>query len=407
MGGLYTKDAICEQGFSLPATLALASFVERQFQRVLYSLTKTTRFPRSRSKLTMYTALNGYLRGGSRNGFILPVARLVCAAMLALLLPLVVCAYTVVLRSGRRIEIPAKFTVTKLTLTYEASPGLNITLLMASIDIQATERANNEPAGGLLRRAEQQATNSSATTRARPPRRELTKQDIEAARRARELSNQEYERRRIELGLPSLEELRRRTEEETKRMSEEAKQSLLEEAQAEAYWRSRSNQLRTELAALDAQINYVRARLAEIPESPGLGSYGFITGVAPVYPWRRPVTRFPDVTGNPGFMRGNSTGAQASGSLTFGGGATRGHLQLNARRDFRGYGRRGIFGPGIITTNPYFGLPYSNYDYAGDRANLIYRLQELEAARAGFQARWGALEEEARRAGALPGWLRP
>ena len=355
----------------------------------------------------MYTALNGYVRGGKGIGFTLPLTRLVCAAMLALLLPLAVCAYTVVLRSGRRIEIPAQFTVTKLTLTYEASPGINITLLMSSIDIQATERANNEPAGNLLKRAEQQAATSATTSRARSPRRELTKQDIETARRARELSNQEYERRRLELGLPSLEETRRRTEEETKRLGEAARQSRMEAAQAESYWRLRANQLRTELAALDAQINYVRASLAEIPETPGLGTYGFVTGSAPGYPWRRPVTRFPDVTGNPGFMRGNNTGAQVTGSLTFGG-ATSGSVQLNARRGFRGYGRRGIYVPGIITpaVTP-FGLPYSNYDYTGERASLIYRLHELETARSAFQARWRALEEEARRAGAQPGWLRP
>ncbi|HEX8920172.1 MAG TPA: hypothetical protein VF766_01760, partial [Pyrinomonadaceae bacterium] len=295
----------------------------------------------------MYTALNGYLRGRSRNGFTLSPRRLVCAALLALFLPLAASAYTIVLKSGRRIEIPANFTVTKLTLTYEASPGLNITLLMASIDIPATERANNEPAGKLLKRAEQQAIISAAATRARTPRRELTKQDIEAARRARELSNQEYERRRVELGLPSLEEMRRRTEEETKRLSEASRQSQAEEAQSESYWRMRANQLRTEIAALDAQINYVRTSLAEIPETQGLGTYGFVTGIAPGNRWRHPVTRFPEVTGNPGFMRGNNTGAQITGSLTFGG-APSGVIQLNPRRGFRGYGRHNLYAPGII-----------------------------------------------------------
>src|SRR5215210_2730959 len=145
----------------------------------------------------MYQALKGYLRGFRRNGFTRFTARTGCALLLALLLPVVACAYTVILRSGRRLEIPATFTVTKLTLTYEASPGINITLLMSSIDIEATERANNEPAGTLLKRAEQPATVRRAATRARLPRRELTKQDIEAARRARQKSEQEYERRRI------------------------------------------------------------------------------------------------------------------------------------------------------------------------------------------------------------------
>ena len=340
----------------------------------------------------MYKALKTYLREKCRNGFPPRLTRLVCAALLALLLPIAASAYTIVLRSGRRLEIPAQFTLTKLTLTYEASPGLNITLLVSTIDIQATESANNEPSGSLLRRAQQPSATTSAQPRSvRPARRELTKQDIENARRARELSNQEYERRRLELGLPSLAELRRRTDEETKRLGEEARQSLLEDAQAESYWRARATQIRTELATLDAEISYVRSRLAVIPENTALGAYGFITGVVPAYPVRYPSTRFPAVTGNPGFMRGNNAGVQVAGNIGFGGGP-RGLIQLNARRTPGGYGRRGHLAPGIIV--PSFGTPYSNYDYATERGLLISRLHELESARTGFQARWRLLEEE-------------
>jgi hypothetical protein len=346
----------------------------------------------------MYTTLRGYLRGLSRNGFTPPAARFACALALSLLLPVAAFAYTVVLRSGRRIEIPSQFTVTKWTLTYESAPGINITLLMQSIDIPATERANNEPAGALLKRAEQNGTINRTPTQARTPRRELTKQDIEAARRAREKSEQEYERRRIELGLPSLEEVRRRTEEETKRLSADARQSRMAEAEAEAYWRGRSTQLRSEMAALDAQINYVRARLAETPDPFNVGTYGFITGVSPGFRLRRPHTRFPVVTGHPGFMRGNHTPVPGAGFLAFGG-ATQGHVQFNGRLASRGFGRRGGFAPGII-------LPYSSYDYSYERSNLVSRLQELEAARAGLQVRWSLLEDEARHAGAPPGWLR-
>jgi hypothetical protein len=355
----------------------------------------------------MPKALNGYLRGLSRNGFTLRAGRLVCAALLAMLLPLVASAYTVVLRSGRRIEIPASFTVTKLTLTYESAPGINITLLMSTIDVQATERANREPAGALLKRAEQPSTINMAAKQARPPRRELTKQDIERGREARAKSEQEYERRRIELGLPSLEETRRRTEDETKRMSEQARLSRIEESQAESYWRTRSTQLRTEIASLDARITYVRARLAEIPDYPAIGTYGFVTGVAPGFPSRHPRVRFPVVTGHPGFMRGNSTNTQGAGFLAFGG-ATQAQIQLYTGLASRGFGRRGHLAQGIVVpSGTYFGAPYSNYDYSYERTSLVSRLHELEAARAGLQARWRLLEEEARRAGAQPGWLRP
>src|SRR5829696_7732096 len=104
-----------------------------------------------------YQSLSRYLRTFGRNGFTRWATRLALALALALLLPVLASAYTVVLRGGRRVEIPATFTVTKWTLTYEAAPGINVTLQMATIDIPATERANNEPAGALLKRAERPA----------------------------------------------------------------------------------------------------------------------------------------------------------------------------------------------------------------------------------------------------------
>lgn len=357
----------------------------------------------------MFQALKGYLRSTGRNGFNRPASKLACALLLALLLPLVACAYTVVLKGGRRIEIPSVFTVSALTLTYEAAPGINVTLLMSSVDIQATERANSEPAGSLLRRAVNPPVNNAAASQARTQRRELTQADIEAARLRRLKSEQDYERRRLELGLPSLEEARRRTEEETKRMRAESLISRTEEAQSEAYWRERATALRTDAATLDAQIAYVRARLTEMPDYPGFGAYAFVTGSGPIFPLRRPFSTFPAVTGNPGFMRGvnNTAGAQVSGHIDFGGGATRGRVQLNTGLARGNFGRpignaRGIINPGFV-----YGVPSANYDYSYERTNLISRLHELEAARAGLQARWRLLEEEARRAGAQPGWLRP
>jgi hypothetical protein len=376
---------------------------------VLYSSNENNQiFNEVEGLMAMYKALNTYLRSDGHNGFARIASRIICASVLALLLPVVACAYTIVLRSGRRIEIPSNFTVTKLTLTYEAAPSINITLLISTIDIQATERANGEPSGSLLKRADARATTGATTSSAaRTPRRQLTAQDIEAARRARLLSEQEYERRRLELGLPSLAEARRNSVEEPKRLTETARQSRIDEAEAENYWRARANQLRTEISALDAQINYVRARLSEIPDSPGISAYGFINGVAPVFPGRYPVTRFPAVTGNPGFMRADTTRAQVAGLRIFGG-VTRGHAGFNARLGPGIYGRRRGTWPGIIVPlETVFGSPYSNYDYMGERSLLISRLRELETERAGYRARWRALEEEARRAGALPGWLRP
>jgi hypothetical protein len=64
-------------------------------------------------------------------------------------------AYTVVMRNGRRVEIPNTFTMTKSGLTYETAPGIQVTIQLAGIDVAATERINNQPAGSLLANASQ------------------------------------------------------------------------------------------------------------------------------------------------------------------------------------------------------------------------------------------------------------
>ena len=78
---------------------------------------------------------------------------LMSAACLLFVLAATTSAYSIVMRGGKRIEIPAQFSVTNTTLTYETAPGFWITLQMAAVDIPATERANNEMPGSLLGRA--------------------------------------------------------------------------------------------------------------------------------------------------------------------------------------------------------------------------------------------------------------
>jgi len=69
------------------------------------------------------------------------------AGVLVLLFVSLASAYTLVMRGGKRIQIPDRFTLTPTVLTYQTSPGMNVTLQLAAIDIVETERANGEPAG--------------------------------------------------------------------------------------------------------------------------------------------------------------------------------------------------------------------------------------------------------------------
>ena len=62
-------------------------------------------------------------------------SHLLVAGVFVLLLAGSASAYTVVMRGGKRIQIPAKFLVTPTVLSYEVSPGMNITLQLAANDI--------------------------------------------------------------------------------------------------------------------------------------------------------------------------------------------------------------------------------------------------------------------------------
>ena len=226
-------------------------------------------------------------------------------------------AYTVVMRDGRRIEIPNDFTVTKSTLTYPVNNGFQITIQLNAVDIAATEQANGETRGTLLAKAnapKPRVQVAPQTSRA-PAQRSITNADLEKYRRARVESEREYESRRQELGLPSMEERRREVAEIDERTMEHVRNMR---AQEEAYWRSRAEAARAEMAASQAQ-NAARQQPADWSFSSLGGFPGFFDGVGvgvgfggfnrfrpfPSGPLdgflATPITRFPNVQFNNGF----------------------------------------------------------------------------------------------------------
>ncbi|MGH9941486.1 MAG: hypothetical protein ACRD9R_03890 [Pyrinomonadaceae bacterium] len=319
-------------------------------------------------------------------------------------------AYTLLMRGGRKVEIPDRFTATGTTLTYEAAPGINVTLQLSQIDIAATERLNGEAPGGLLRRGAARSKQLAAPQLLSPAQRaskSLTNRELESARRVRLESERAYERRRMELGLPP--PFTAEPEEIARGLRESGREYEAEQRQAEAYWRARASALREELRALDAEIAYVRSALNETAGPP---SYGFVTGLILVgrpgfgYPHAPTIT-----TPRAGALIANnsvlSARMQSGRSITFGGGQTRGQVTFN-RHNFGDTLRRravvphpGAFAVGVFALTAPF-----NY-YGATRDLLLGRLSALESSRAGYDERWRVLEEEARRAGALPGWLRP
>ena len=312
--------------------------------------------------------------------------RLCLAALFLALTASIANAYTIVLRDGRRVEIPNQFTVTDSTLTYEVGSGIQITIQIASINIAATEWTNGEQPGSFLRRGSTapQQQGGPATPKRSTAGRSITNKDLETFRQKRIQSEIAYEKRRKDLGLPSAAEGRRESAAIVERTREQLSSVRSKEQEAEEYWRGRASSLRTEIAANQAQIDFVRRRLDEIPLTPSLGGFSTMS------PFGAPVLNFP--------FQNLGTSSVFSTSQTF---------NLGQRR----YGNnRGRFNRGRFS--PFYGnnvMPYQfqTADYSYERAELVNQLNELEMTRTGFIVRWRELEEEARRAGAYPGWLRP
>lgn len=325
-------------------------------------------------------------------------------------------AYTLVMRSGRRIEIPSQFVVTALTLTYEVSPGMQVTHHLRAIDIDATERANNEAPGSLMKRAHTiQLMTPNVSTGAAV--RTITNQDLQESAQRRQQSEVAYSKRIEQLGLPTVAESRARAEAESDAIRAELKENAAAEGDRESYWRGRASDLRTETAALDAEIAYVRARLEEMPNNTWNNGNNSFTTVLPLGSWGE-FGR----DGYGGYGRHNTYGRgnranvySAPGTIGSQGSRSRGYRRSPRYIDRRyPYGNVGPFGlpGGILGIPPYGVFPSGGYpnafpDYDSyERNELITRFNDLSAKRAGFGARWRELENEARRAGIPPGWLR-
>jgi hypothetical protein len=277
------------------------------------------------------------------------------------------------MRDGRRVTIPDNFTVTSAAVIYEVGSGIQISVQLGSLNIPATERANGDAAGSFLLRADasSQTAAPSASSQGRTKAdRSITNADLEGYRRSRLASEKAYEKRRRELNLPSLEQQRRDLAGVEARTYAQLRNTRGQTEAGETYWRERASALRTEIAVNDAQVEFVQSRLAEIPETNSFGvdstsPFGFPTANGP---FGYPGSNYPVWDPFPGNRRRN-------------------------RRFPRGQW-------------PVFIPPVQN-DRSEERATLTNQLNDLLMQRAALGVRWKEFEEEARRAGAYPGWLRP
>jgi len=342
------------------------------------------------------------------------LTRLLFVTVTLVVLANVASAYTIVFRDGHRIEVPAVFEVANTTVTYELAPGINKTLQLALIDIVATERVNLETPGAFFKHSEQPLIVSPA-----PPiqsaGRTLTNLELEPIRQRRIESEKGYEKRRLELGLPTVEETRRQRAAEEEETLALARQRAAEDARNEAYWRDRASALRSDFNSVAAQIDYLRSRPVQnqapiynsypnvygypnngYPNAysypnvygyPNNGSYRNVYG----YPTGRPYPSPYDRRRSPNL---GTIAAPNRGLINTGSGPLRSQIPTRRRLDF---------GVQLISpdTTPYQPFVYGNSYNQDDRLdNLLMRRAELEAL-------WRALEDDARRARVPQAWLLP
>jgi len=306
-------------------------------------------------------------------------------------------AYTLVFRDGRKVEIPATFTVTGATVTYELAPGFSKTVALVLIDVPATERANHEQPGAFQRHAE--AGVQSVPQHSPRARVTLTNNDLKAFERRRIESERAYEQRRIELGLPSVEETRKRQDEEAEKLRISLRAKAEAEGREEMFWRDRARVLRAEIAAVDAQANLLRSQLAGLRQFP-LETHSLVISALPLVPLATRSAVAPRAWG-PAWGIGSSPGR-------FGPHPTRFHRSPQLRglaRPGAGFSFGVAFNPGFS-----FGTLAGPFDYVEDsylRNNLTNRLQDLLLMRAGLSAHWRLLEDEARDARVPQIWLEP
>ena len=320
------------------------------------------------------------------------LARLVLVSILLVVLANATAAYTLVFRDGHRIEVPSVFTVSPTTFTCEVAPGINKTVQLILIDVTATERANNEAPGSFFKHAEPAVAAASPPT-TRRAKRTLTNRDLEPIRLRRIESEKEYEKHRIELGLPSIEETRRRQALEEESTLALARERAAAEASDEAYWRSRAGALRNETLAVDAEINYLRARLGPIHQFP-FAAQSFVTGGVLV---GQP---FAGRFSTPGAGRMGTMGATPVGSQRL---TNTGSVALRPSRPPAGFG----FPRPIGSAFGFPVLPFVYGENSYERGDLGVRLNGLLVRRAGLEALWLELESQARIAKVPQVWLAP
>lgn len=221
----------------------------------------------------------------------------------------------------------------------------------------------------------------------------ITNADLEKYRQARLKIDPDDETQRRRLGLPSRaeeEEARKRRAAETKEIAEKVRRR---ETESQSYWQRRAFEMRLEIAAVEAEINYVAARIGDIPLAQTYYAIGY-----------NPYFRSSYCCSDYG---GVAASGRVSGAVSLG---SRGQIfaGVNYNSGLRGRKSEIFSNPSFRhrrTAGGYYGVLAAPFALPTPqnltREELLARLRALEQTRAGLYARYSVLEDEARRAGVV------
>ena len=230
----------------------------------------------------------------------------------------------------------------------------------------------------------------------------ITNADLEKYRQKRLAAERDYEQNYDRMGFPSPEELQRQNEESQRDLIEYSEQLRAERVEDDNSYQADADALRSQIASVEAQINYLRG---ELNRNPNLGRV-FLGGVGnSFYRTGRAINRaglpnivgrqtvLPNVIGT--YNSNRQTVVNTPGLRRNGGVIVRGNVRIGntGRRGYnRNYGRRGYYGRNVIA------VPYLNSGYY-QREEIASNLRALEQTKAGLLAQFRVLQQQANREG--------
>lgn len=243
----------------------------------------------------------------------------------------------------------------------------------------------------------------------------ITNADLEKYRQKRLAAERDYRENYYQRGFPSPEELERQNEESGRDLIEYSKQLRSERVENDNSYQAEADGLRSQIASVEAQINYLRG---ELNRDPNLGRIflgsGFSSGS--VFQTGSVANRrvLPNIVQSqrvlPNIVGGTNVGnfgTTANGRIFNGGsgvifrgslGNTNGGAFIRGGvRGGQGFRRRNFYGGGFYGGNV-VALPYFNSG-SYQREEIVSNLRSLEQTRAGLLAQFQTLLAQANREG--------